>query len=179
VYSSHKPASTILTGFPQHQGMYRPPQSPSPYNMLNRQSTFSRYTDHPMEHNRLMSMGGVSDQYHNGSPRHQSNDSLNAPGGMRSPPLYQDRSRSPLGQPYGAYSRPGSTNNLAGFQTQGPTHENITLAIRECLAEVDMNTVTKKQVKALVEQKLQCQLQGDKRAYMDEQIDVELANMPT
>ncbi|KAI6799161.1 chitin synthase [Hortaea werneckii] len=169
MYSSVKPASTILTGFPgQQQGMYRPPQaSPSPYNAFNRQSTYSRYTDTPgpqmMEHNRLMSMGGMSEQF----------------GGLRSPPLYQEGlgRTSPQMQTGAWHSRPASTNNLAGFQTQGPSNDLITQAIRECLGEVDMDSVTKKQVKALVEQKLQCQLQGDRRAFLDSQIDVELSNM--
>ncbi|KAK5121688.1 hypothetical protein LTR85_004860 [Meristemomyces frigidus] len=184
MYSSVKPTSTILTGFPQqHQQMYRPPQSPAPYNMMNRQSTYSRYTDNPNQmeqHSRLMSMGGMSDQYQQpqyGSPRHQSQDNLT---GLRSPQPYQDRARSPLNQQYGGYSRPASTNNLttlSGFQTQGPPNDAITQAIRECLGEVDMDSVTKKQVKALVEAKLQCQLTGDKRAFLDAQIDFELANM--
>lgn len=174
IYSSAKPASTILTGFPQQQ-MYRPPQSPSPYNALNRQSVWSRYTDNPQaEQTRLMSMGGMSDQY-NHSPRHQSQITLSGMGGMASPPLYQGRAASPYGG--NGFSRSGSTNNLAAFQTQGPTNEAITQAIRECLHEMDLDTVTKKQLRALVEQKLQCQLTSDKRAFMDSQIDYELANM--
>ena len=42
---------------------------------------------------------------------------------------------------------------------------------------VDLDTVTKKQLKALAEQKLQCQLTGDRRTFLDSQIDFELANM--
>jgi chitin synthase len=42
---------------------------------------------------------------------------------------------------------------------------------------VDLDTVTKKQLKALAEQKLQCQLVGDRRTFLDSQIDFELANM--
>ena len=103
---------------------------------------------------------------------------------MQSPHMYQDaRSPSAFNQ-HGFPSRPGSTNplqshlsSLSGFQSQGPTNESITQAIRECLNEVDLDTVTKKQLKALAEQKLQCQLVGDKRAYLDSQIDFELANM--
>ncbi|KAI7653473.1 hypothetical protein KC318_g14223, partial [Hortaea werneckii] len=116
-----------------------------------------------MEHNHLMSMGGMSEQF----------------GGLRSPPLYQEGlgRTSPQMQQGAYHSRPASTNNLAGFQTQGPSNDLITQAIRECLGEVDMDSVTKKQVKALVEQKLQCQLQGDRRAFLDSQIDVELSNM--
>ncbi|KAK0270025.1 hypothetical protein LTS00_017087, partial [Friedmanniomyces endolithicus] len=135
-----------------------------------------------MEQARMMSMGGMSDQQY---------------AQMRSPPMYQQQApgtASPqliggptypyatagAGAPGGWQSRPASTNNLAtlaGFQTQGPTNEAIGSAIRECLLEVDMDSVTKKQVKALVEQRLQCQLVGEKRGYLDAQIDVELANM--
>lgn len=187
VYSSVKPASTILTGFPQHQS-FRPPQSPGPFNAMGRQSNFtqmSRYTDNPaaMEQQRLMSMGGMSDQFRQStySLNHQSQENLM--GGMASPPVYQSRGHSPLP---GQLSRPGSTylnqhlstaTGLSGFQTQGPTNESITMAIRECLSEVDLDTVTKKQLKALAEQKLQCQLSGGKREYLDAQIDYELANM--
>ena len=174
VYSSVKPASTILTGFPQQQ-MYRPPHSPN-HALNHRQSTYSRYTDAaPLDQSHLMSMGGMSEpiqpQY---ASRHQSRDNLI---GMQSPPLYQEGGgpRSPGFTGYN--SRPASTINLAAFQNQGPTPDAITAAIRECLAEVDMDSVTKKQLKALAEQKLQCQLVGDKRAFLDSQIDLELANM--
>ena len=180
VYSSVKPASTILTGMPQSQ-MYRPPQSPAPFSQMNRQTGMTgysqmtgRYTDTPNpldQQSRLMSMGGLSDQFQNSS-RHQSRDNILS---MQSPPL--DRSRSPYASQGAFPSRPGSTNQLAGFQSQGPTNEAITLAIRECLGEVDLDNVTKKQLKALAEQKLQCQLSGDKRAFLDSQIDFELANM--
>ena len=192
VYGSVKPASTILTGFPQQNMPYRPPQSPSPFNALNRQSTtysqMSRYTDHPMQQDqhRHMSMGGMSDQYatppqfsrHN-SAAFPSSDNLIA---MQSPPAQggygaqQQRVRSPLGY---AQSRPTSHYNLGvqGFQTSGPSDAAITEAIRDCLREVDMDSVTKKQLKALTEQRLQSQLSGEKRAFLDSQIDFELANM--
>ena len=177
MYSSVKPASTILTGMPQSQ-MYRPPQSPAPFRNTGMTGysnmTGGRYTDTPQpmdQQSRLMSMGGMSDQYQTSS-RHQSRDNLLS---MQSPPL--DRSRSPYASQGAFPSRPGSTNQLSGFQTQGPSNESITLAIRECLGEVDLDHVTKKQLKALAEQKLQCQLSGDKRAFLDAQIDFELANM--
>ena len=51
------------------------------------------------------------------------------------------------------------------------------MAIRECLTEVDLDNVTKKQLKALAEQKLQCQLSGDKKAFLDFEIDRQLAEM--
>jgi chitin synthase len=184
VYSSAtKPASTILTGFPQQQ-FYRPPQqSPGPYNALNRQSTYSRYTDHPgqEQNQRLMSTGNLSDNYR---LQAHSQDNLAMYGGPSPPmaqqqqfgafPQPQQRALSPYNQ---LQSRPVSTNDLAGFVTQGPSNESIANAIRECLAEVDLDTVTKKQLKALAEQKLQCQLVGDRRVFLDSQIDAELASM--
>jgi chitin synthase len=183
MYSTVKPASTILTGFPQHQS-FRPPQSPGPFNSYNRQSSYSRmsrYTTNeqqPEQHQRLMSMSGMSDHYGgHESPYMQNQSQDNLMGGLQSPPMQQQRNRSPLGGGYGGPSRPASTHQLSGFQTQGPTNEAITMAIRECLGEVDLDSVTKKQLKALAEQKLQCQLVGDKRAFLDGQIDFELANM--
>ena len=185
VYSSVRPASTILTGFPQTMShMYRPPASP--WNGMNpRASSYSRlsglYTDQPLatDHQRLMSLGGMS--------AHASRDNLATtpagavPTATMTPPPPFDRVRSSPGgsQVWGAapLSRPPSTNALSTFQTQGPPHEAITAAIRECLLEVDLDTVTKKQLKVLTEQKLQCQLVGDKRAFLDSQIDFELASM--
>ncbi|KAK5175664.1 uncharacterized protein LTR77_000803 [Saxophila tyrrhenica] len=173
VYSSVKPASTILTGMPGSQ-MYRPPQSPAPFRQtgMTGYASTQRYTDLPTDQqSRLMSMGGMSDQYQNSS-RHASRDNLLS---MASPHMQQqpDRSRSPF--PLQQQSRPAST--LHGFQQQGPSNEAISAAIRECLGEVDLDRVTKKQLKALAEQKLQCQLVGERRAWLDERIDFELANM--
>lgn len=198
VYSSVKPASTILTGFPQAQ-TFRPPASPGPFNAMNpRHSTFShmsRYTDHPvglsmdpMQHNRVVSTSNLSD-LHGMTPGARSRSQDNLLTGMQTPPLGRGNSYSPQGgtTPRASvlYNRSSSAVNLnasasgalPGFQTQGPTNEAITLAIRECLAEVDLDSVTKKQLKALAEQKLQCQLTPDKRAFLDLQIDSELANM--
>ncbi|KAK2827803.1 hypothetical protein FQN49_007325 [Arthroderma sp. PD_2] len=74
--------------------------------------------------------------------------------------------------------RPSST--LVDFRnppSQGPDEATITAAIQGCLGEVDLDTVTKKQVRALVEQRLQTTLTGEKKAFLDRQIDNELANM--
>lgn len=176
------------------------------YNRQSSYSHLSRYTDNPLQqqqqyqqqfpqkyqqtpgsadpqHNRLMSMGSLPDYnqqqqqqqfYH---PRNPSQDNLLSTYGLQSPPLpqqYAPRARSPLNA---STSRPQSTANMPGFQTQGPTNEAITQAIQECLAEVDLDSVTKKQLKALAEQKLQCQVTGERRAFLDGQIDYELANM--
>ncbi|KAJ5584391.1 uncharacterized protein N7459_004191 [Penicillium hispanicum] len=186
-YSSVKPASTILTGFPgqgRHANPYMPPQSPAPFiggnvpgNRNSHMSNFSRYTDlpqmggHSASASRHMSVGNLSAYQDNpvNTSRHsvaglmQSTDNL----------LGASRSRSPLGQ---YPSRPAST--AFDFRSGGgPDELTITEAIRGCLAEVDLDTVTKKQVRVLVEQRLQTTLTGDKRAFVDRQIDHELANM--
>jgi chitin synthase len=158
-YSSVKPASTILTGFPgqgRHAGPYMPPQSPAPFvggnvpgNRNSHMSNLSRYTDlanlsggHPTPASRPMSvanLGGYQDH-----PGHQSRHSL---GVVSTDNLLASRSRSPLGQ-YGPPSRPAST--AFDFRAaSGPDEGSITEAIRGCLAEVDLDTVTKKQGKSL------------------------------
>jgi chitin synthase len=53
----------------------------------------------------------------------------------------------------------------------------IVEAIQNCLREVDLDNVTKKQVRALVEQRLQTELVGERRTFLDRTIDNELANM--
>ncbi|KAF2222812.1 chitin synthase, class VI [Elsinoe ampelina] len=194
-YSSVKPASTILTGMPGTNMQFRPPQSPGPFNALNRQSTYSHlshgYPDQQQEQHRLMSMGGMSDYAQQQQPGRFSRQNSQAFGqdtnllsGMHSPTGPQhpgNRARSPLGNypSQGNMSRPASHMSLGlnGFQTQGPSENDITNAIRSCLQEVDLDNVTKKQLKALTEQRLQCQLSPEKRVFLDAQIDAELANM--
>jgi chitin synthase len=155
-YSSVKPASTILTGFPGRNLPYMPPQSPAPFvggnvpgNRNSHMSNFSRYADmpqtgasmgHSAQPSRHMSMDGLSAYQDNPmtSSRHsigmmQSSDNLLGTPGSRSPlPQYP--------------SRPASTafDFRAG---SGPDEAAITEAIRGCLAEVDLDTVTKKQGK--------------------------------
>lgn len=179
-YSSVKPASTILTGFPgagRNGSPYMPPQSPAPFggntpgNRHSHLSSFSRYTDMPLQpghQSRNLSVGNLS-QFQDPSNRHsvglmQSTDNLLG--------VPRPNSRSPVG---GYTSRPQSAFDFRG--SGGPDEMAITDAIRSCLAEVDLDTVTKKQVRALVEQRLQATLTGDKRAFLDRQIDQELANM--
>lgn len=175
-YSSVRPASTILTGFP-NQG-HMPP----------RQSTYSNFTAlQGGSHERLMSIGGMSEHAnspygqrpsmafgqapaseHFASP-HQSSHFLGVAQSNPSNP----RLRSPL---LGA-SRPVSTVNFMDGPSQGPSQQDIVQAIRDCLKDVDLDHVTKKQLKALTEQKLQTQLTGEKKLYLDQMIDHELANM--
>lgn len=141
MYSSVKPASTVLTGFHNRPPAYMPPVSPAPF-YTPRQSqtpTFTPYTDNPQyAHSRMQSMGTLSDQAHP-SPYGQrlaapSQDNLIS---MHSPPLRQ--SRSPLDG-----SRPVSTIDFRGG-TNGPDDGAVVEAIQSCLAEVDLDNVTKKQ----------------------------------
>ncbi len=174
VYSSAKPASTVLTGFHGGPPAYMPPQSPAAFGQPNRQQSFTPYRDQPQysrPHSRLQSLAGLSDHYTDHPYQRMSNlpstDNLIA---MQSPPLRQ--SRSPLGYA----SRPVSTVDFRGVYN-GPDDNAIVEAVRSCLTEVDLDNVTKKQVRALVEQRLQTELTGDKKAFLDQQIDAELANM--
>ncbi|KAL8947588.1 MAG: hypothetical protein Q9222_006148 [Ikaeria aurantiellina] len=174
MYSSIKPASTILTGFHNQPPAYLPPQSPAPF--ATRQSTMSNmspYTDRPQyQHQRLQSVTNMSDHYTDAPYGHQSGmrsaENLMA---MQSPPLRQVR--SPLGYPS---SRPMSVVDFRG-ETRGPDDGAIVEAVQSCLNEVNLDSVTKKQVRALVEQRLQTELTGDKRVFLDRQIDEQLANM--
>jgi chitin synthase len=171
MYSSVKPASTILTGMPG-RGPYMPPQSPG----YNRQSMYSvnQYTDHPLRNQSAMSFrnndrSASPYQDYPGQQRssvmmHQSRSSIGFTGGAR-PVL-------------GADSRPVSGFDFSrGPGAAGPDDMAIVEAIQSCLREVDLDNVTKKQVRALVEQRLQTELVGERRTFLDRTIDSELANM--
>lgn len=186
-YSSVKPASTILAGFQQQPGMHNPymapPQSPMPFGMNNRASTMTGLTNFRDQPNSLqgrnMSMHSLGSQQR-----------LNS--GSPAPPLYQDNPRSPYasGLPHSA-SRPSllglntmddrraSTMDFrAGPGTNGPSDGELVDAVRTVLCEVDLDSVTKKQVRALVEQRLQLEVPaGERRQFLDRAIDNELANM--
>lgn len=174
VYSSVKPASTIMSNM-QHIS-HMPPQSPGPYQgMQARQSTYSnlsRYQDNPHD-SRLMSMGGMSDHY-NTSPYgqrpsmggFQSSDNLMT----STPPI---RGRSPLGY---NQSRPGSTVNFQNMMN-GPNDALIIETVQACLRDADLDRITKKQLVALAEQRLQVQLTGERKIFLSQTIDNELANM--
>lgn len=176
VYSSAKPASTILTGFHNAPPAYMPPQSPAAFTNPARQSTYSinmaPYKDQPQyfrPDSRLQSLAGMSEHYQDHPYQRMSNipstDNLIA---MQSPPLRQNRSPNA--------SRPVSTLDFRGAYN-GPDDDMIVEAVRSFLTEVDLDNVTKKQVRALVEQRLQTELTGEKRAFLDREIDAELANM--
>lgn len=146
VYSSAKPASTIMTGFPNMAG---PPHSPAPFN--NRNSSYSAYTNsggHDQgQQQRLMSMGGISsgDYWQDGNPNRRSMPLSVGPSsdnllGRNTPPP-RAPSRSPLGF---AGSRPASQMDFTRVGG-GPDDESIIDAIRSVLREIDLETVTKKQ----------------------------------
>jgi chitin synthase len=196
-YSSIR-ASTILTGFPNQGNMYMAPQSPAQFatmpGMHQRQSGYSNLGGG--SHERLMSMGGASDHANNNpyasqrqnmsfaqSSDHLSQNPHHSYGGSTSNLLVGAThsnhsvprlSRSPLG---GGASRPVSTVNFMDGPKTGPSDQDIQMAIRECLREVDLDNVTKKQLRALAEQRLQTQLVGERKAYLDQMIDIELADM--
>lgn len=67
--------------------------------------------------------------------------------------------------------------DFRGDGVKGPDDAMIVEAIQGCLREVDLDSVTKKQVRALVEQRLQTELVGERRTFMDRMIDQELASM--
>lgn len=177
VYSSVKPASTIMHNMQNISHM--PPQSPGPYQgMQTRQSTysnFSRYQDNPSA-SRQMSMGNMSDHFNNRSRSpynsrpnmggFQSSDNLMA----STPPI---RGRSPLGFDQ---SRPGSTVNFQNMMN-GPNDATIIEVVQQCLREADLDRLTKKQLVALAEQRLQVQLTGERKIFLSHTIDEQLANM--
>lgn len=204
MYSSIKPASTILTGFPMQSrgaGPYMPPQSPAFGGP--RQSVYNMpYSDNPaMRHQSVMSLGGgldprtgspYQDHPHGGHSQHPSmtmlpqystNDlmSMSAPS-----PLHQSHSQMGFNNSMGLHPSQSQVGLTAGSRSPtfdftgsktGPDDVQIVEAIQGCLREVDLDNVTKKQVRALVEQRLQTELVGERRTFMDRMIDTELAAM--
>lgn len=149
VYSSVKPASTILTGFPNQAPTYMPPlsQSPGPFGGMMRYSTnpnFAPYADAPQYgHARMKSTGGMSDHYRD-SPM---DSRMSIPGMLSTDNLMRMRSPSPrrgISPIRSPASRPMSAVDFRA-STRGPDDLAITEAIRSCLAEVDLDSVTKKQ----------------------------------
>lgn len=175
VYSSVRQPS-VLTGVPG-RGSFMPPQSPAPFTPghMSHNSTFTTpYTDHP-------TAGGISPHI-----RQQSTYSFGGVADQRTLSPYQDaRPGSNFGGPSragtamsGAYGGASSVVDFTrGPGAGGPDDGAITECIQMVLTEVDLDTITKKQVRALVEQRLQTELVGERRTFMDRQIDLELANM--
>ncbi|CAK7564708.1 MAG: hypothetical protein SEPTF4163_002607 [Sporothrix epigloea] len=141
---------------------YMFPQSQTSLGMHGRSSTLPNvglYSDHNMQHRQSMaSLGG-------GGGVRMSTSNLGFAGGARRPMGASEAARQ----------------SVVSFDFQrsnvGPDDGAIIEAIQVVLNEVDLDTVTKKQVRALVEQRLQTELVGERRTFMDRQIDNELANM--
>lgn len=180
MYSSVKPASTILSKGP-YANVYAAPQTPTPYAMQQRQSQYSTnpYGDHAAisRNQSAMSLGHdlrvtspYQDNPYRGSALYPSSENLL--GGMNSPRIAYGGGRSLLDP----ISRPVSTFDFQRGNA-GPDDQMIVEAIRNCLSEVDLDSVTKKQVRALVEQRLQSELSGERRTFLDRMIDSELAAM--
>jgi chitin synthase len=59
----------------------------------------------------------------------------------------------------------------------GPSDATIVQVVRTCLQEGDLDSMTKKQLVALAEQRLQTQLTGERKIFLNQTIDNELALM--
>ncbi|KAH8809054.1 chitin synthase-domain-containing protein [Xylogone sp. PMI_703] len=185
MYSSVKPASTVLTGFPgRGTGAYMPPQSPAPFGGNNRQTVYSNapYTDNPQMRQSMLSLGGgLHEQFtpYSDNPRASTHQlaARQSAMGLSSPDLLSGMpSPGPRASTLGVPGRPQSAFDFSRSNS-GPDDAAIIDAIRACLREVDLDNVTKKQVRALVEQRLQMELVGERKAFLDRGIDNELANM--
>ena len=203
VYSAG-PQGSVLTGVPG-RNTFMPPQSQSPAGFIGQRSPSAMgsvmgggYQDRPgMTHRQsMMSMGTGIEINRNPSPYqdYPSNQQRQSMMNVRS------QSRSPSGlmvggashnrnstigwsgghrDPMGSQVEGGRSTPSFDFQKgiQGPDDLAITECIQSVLREVDLDNVTKKQVRALVEQRLQTNLVGERRTFMDKQIDRELESM--
>jgi chitin synthase len=198
VYSSVRQPS-VLTGLPgRGAGAYMPPTPGTPGTpFMNRSSTFvgaTPYTDNPqpnLAHRQsMMSMGApMADlqqqrrshtPYSDFPPAGQRGSVANRLSMASTSMLQQSQSQSRLGlhADLSTGSFGGGGMGISGGVGGGaPDDAAIIEAIQSVLREVDLDTVTKKQVRALVEQRLQTELVGERRTFMDRQIDNELANM--
>jgi chitin synthase len=164
-YSSVKPASTILTGFPQQQqGPYMaPPRSSTAFGgglAPNRASTMTgltQYRDQPTSlGGRHMSMGNMSDRPYQDNPTSPYQSGVGVPYSASRPSLlgmpgsdsynnngFLNSAASPA--PFGAQNRMSGTIDFRTAVATGPDDGAIVEAIQSCLREVDLDNVTKKQ----------------------------------
>lgn len=189
------PQGSVMTGL-QGRNTFMPPQSPAAFNNMTRASTMTGFQNQPMMSHRqsMISMGSAHpDRQQNQSPyqdfpanRVGSTMSLRqstmSPGMGAGTFAGGNRSNSAIGYSGGHRSPMGEgMQSTTSFDFQrgnvGPDDGAIVDAIQGVLAEVDLDTVTKKQVRALVEQRLQTELVGERRTFMDRQIDRELEMM--
>ncbi|KAH6635590.1 glycosyltransferase family 2 protein [Chaetomium sp. MPI-SDFR-AT-0129] len=201
VYSSVRQPSVLnLPGRGVSAYMPPTPGTPgTPFTPMTRASTLmgtTPYTDNPnaaaaLAHRQsMMSMGGAGmDQRRSHSPYvdvPRSNSAANIRGMSATPPtLGVVGNNNRMSTMSATPSRLGLHSDLStgsfgvgGFGGGAMVDDgSIIEAIQAVLREVDLDTVTKKQVRALVEQRLQTELTGERRTFMDRQIDNELANM--
>lgn len=198
VYSSVRQPS-VLTGL-QGRGGFMPPQSPAPFQQ--RQSHYNPYSDNPMQNRQSTASFGGSEfqrlqtqspyQDHPGNPHSRQPSMSNLRSVANVSPQFQQQHENPNMYRASAATPGLSTGtrtpmgmrghqSMASFDfqrgNQGPDDETIAATIQAVLRDVDLDSVTKKQLRALVEQRLQTELVGERRAFMDGQIDHELANM--
>ncbi|EGY13737.1 chitin synthase [Verticillium dahliae VdLs.17] len=188
VYSSVRQGS-VITGMQNRQNPYMPPQSPALFGTpspghMTRHSTMTGagpFADPHLAHRQSMASMGAHDIQRTQSPYadYPTRSMGNLHGHASNPSLMGgNRSSTALGFAGGNRAAEASSSTF-DFQRglAGPDDGMIVEAIRTVLMEVDLDTVTKKQVRALVEQRLQSELVGERRTFMDRQIDHELANM--
>lgn len=185
---SAAPQGSVLTGM-QGRNSFMPPQSPAAFGGHTRAPTMmSHYQDQPLMQNRqsLMSLGtGIHDMQRTQSPyqdypaAHPSMSNLrghsNTPPSVRASTMmgYGGGRRSPM--------VPDAMRSTTEFNFMGgaggPDDATIVECIQQIIREVDLDSVTKKQLRALVEQRLQTELSGERRTFLDRQIDHELQKL--
>ena len=178
MYSSVRQPS-VLAGLGARGSTFMPPQSQTSPGLYGRSSTVPNmggYSDHNLQHRQSMgSMGGGINRM---TSPYQDMPSSRTVSNLRASTSglgFAGGARQPLGASEAAHQSVMSFDFQRG--TAGPDDGMIVEAIQAVLREVDLDTVTKKQVRALVEQRLQTELTGERRTFMDRQIDNELANM--
>jgi chitin synthase len=196
VYSSIRQPS-VLTGLHganvRAGSTFMPPttNSPAPYGGMTRQSTFNGpYADSPLRRQSTASFGDVNrmntpyQDYPSPGLARSSIPNLRNVANRSTSPAHHDPRASTIGYQGGHRTPLGmgaGHQSMASFDFQrgntGPDDGMIVEAIQAVLRDVDLDNVTKKQVRALVEQRLQTELTGARRTFMDRQIDNELANM--
>ncbi|KOS21639.1 Chitin synthase 6 [Escovopsis weberi] len=164
------PQGSLLQGMPG-RSPYMAPQSPAPFAMGGNQQMGAQRQS-------MMSMGtGIQDMRSNSPyqdvPNQRSSMMHYRSQSNLSPPMAGgNRSSSSLGFGNGMRS-----NTSFDYQSGVTSDSAIVEAIQAVLGEVDLDNVTKKQVRTLVESRLQVELVGERRTFMDRQIDRELENM--
>ncbi|KAK8079585.1 chitin synthase [Apiospora hydei] len=189
VYSSVRQPSVLtgLQGNGRAGSTFMPPtsQSPAPH---GRSTPFAPYSDQPSHLMHRQSTASFGDIQRMASPYQDRPSMTNLRGVANASPMpgrdMHRQSQATLGYGGGhrsALGHHGGHQSIASFDFQrgnaGPDDGMILESIQGVLREVDLDTVTKKQVRALVEQRLQTELVGERRTYMDRMIDNELANM--